>query len=334
MSQEEHAFAQYVRILGKGRNGSRGLTADEAYESMRMIMNDEVEPIQLGAYLMLMRVKEETPEEVAAAVRAIRESLKVPANAPKVDLDWSSYAGKKRILPWYLLSALLLAENGVRIFMHGASGHTAGRIYTKDVLPQLGVPVATSLDESIKQLEENNFSYIDLEHMNPKLYEIIELRPLLGLRSPVHTIARMLNPFDAEHVVQGIFHPGYRPTHQEAGVMLGIPHMSVIKGEGGEIERNPDQDVLIQGVHDGELRDEEWPAMFDKRHVRPAEMNVADLAAVWRGEMSDEYGEAAVVGTVAIALYTMGKAKTREEAETQAQSMWAARDKARFANAA
>lgn len=331
---QEHAFAQYVRILGKGRNGSRGLTADEAYEAMRMIMSDEVEPIQLGAFLMLMRVKEETPEEVAAAVKAIRESLKVPANAPKVDLDWSSYAGKKRILPWYLLATLLMAENGIRIFMHGAGGHTAGRIYTKDILPQLGVPVAKSIDEAASQLQENNFSYLDLEHMSPKLYEIIELRPLLGLRSPVHTIARMLNPFDAENVMQGIFHPGYRPTHQEAGVLLGIPHMSVIKGEGGEIERNPDQELLIQGVHNGEMIDEEWPAMFAKRHVRPDEMHVADLNAVWSGEKSDEYGEAAIIGTVAVALYTMGKANSREEAEAQASTMWAARNKARFSNAA
>ncbi len=333
MSQE-HAFAQYVRILGKGRNGSRGLTADEAYESMRMIMSDEVEPIQLGAYLMLMRVKEETPEEVAAAVRAIREHLALPSSLPKVDLDWSSYAGKKRILPWSLLATLLRAETGIRIFMHGASGHTAGRLYTKDVLPQLGVPVAKSLEEAASQIEESNFSYIDLEYLNPKLHQIIELRPLLGLRSPVHTIARMLNPFNAPNVMQGIFHPGYRPTHQEAGVLLEIPHMTVIKGEGGEIERNPDQEVLLQCVHEGKMHDEEWPAMFTKRHVRPDEMNVPDLAAVWRGDKQDEYGEAAVIGTIAIALYTMGKAKDREEAEEQARTMWETRNKSRFRNAA
>lgn len=330
MSQQEHPFAQYVRILGKGRNGSRGLTSEEAYEAMRMIMAEEVEPIQLGAFLMLMRVKEETPEEVAASVRAIREQLPVPANAPQVDLDWSSYAGKKRILPWYLLSALLLAQHGVKVFMHGASGHTPGRIYTKDVLPQLGVEVAASLEQASQQIDKANFAYIDLEHMSPRLHEIIELRPLLGLRSPVHTIARMLNPFNAQHVLQGIFHPGYRPTHQEAGQLLEIPHMTVLKGEGGEIERNPDQEVLLQGVHNGEIRDETWPAMFSKRHVRPEEMNVADLLAVWRGEASEEYGEAAVVGTTAIALYTMGRAADRQAAEAEASRMWAERDKSRL----
>jgi anthranilate phosphoribosyltransferase len=333
MSQQEHPFAQYVRILGKGRNGSRGLSAAEAYESMRMIMNDEVEPIQLGAYLMLMRVKEESPEEVAAAVRAIRESLTIPQGF-KVDLDWSSYAGKKRVLPWYLLATLLMADNGIRIFMHGASGHTAGRIYTKDVLPQLGLPVATSLPQAMEQIETSNFSYIDLEHLSPKLHEIIEMRPLLGLRSPVHTIARMLNPFNAPVVMQGIFHPGYRPTHQEAGMLLDTPHMAVIKGEGGEIERNPDMEVLLQSVHNGVMTDETWPAMFDKRHVRPDEMNVADMLAVWSGELDDEYAEAAVVGTVAISLYTMGRADSRESAEAMAWEMWHKRNQLRFSRAA
>ncbi len=333
MSQQEHPFAQYVRILGKGRNGSRGLSAEEAYESMRMIMNDEVDPLQLGAYLMLMRVKEETPEEVAAAVRAIRESLSTPEGFI-VDLDWSSYAGKKRVLPWYLLATLLMADSGIRIFMHGASGHTAGRLYTKEVLPQLGVPVATSLQQAVEQMEASNFSYIDLEYLSPKLHEIIEMRPLLGLRSPVHTIARMLNPFNAPVVMQGIFHPGYRPTHQEAGMLLNIPHMAVIKGEGGEIERNPDMEVLLQSVHNGEMSDETWPAMFDKRHVRPEEMNVANLIAVWNGELDDEYAEAAVVGTAAIALYTMGRADSRESAEAMAWEMWNSRNKQRFSKAA
>ncbi len=333
MSQE-HQFAQYIRILGKGRKGSRALSPEETYEAMRMIMAEEVEPIQLGAFLMLMRVKEETAEEVAASVRAIRAFLPVPADAPRVDVDWSSYAGKKRQLPWYLLATLLLAENGVRVFMHGASGHTAGRIYTKDVLPALGIPVAKSLAEAAQQLATMNFAYIDLEYLHPKLHQIIELRPLLGLRSPVHTIARMLNPFDAPTVMQGIFHPGYRPTHQIAGKLLEIPHLAVIKGEGGEIERNPDQACLIQSVQGGDLLEEEWPPMFEKRHIREDELNVARLAEVWEGTCQDEYGAAAVIGTVAITLHTMGRARDREQAEEMARAMWDNRDKTRFHAAA
>lgn len=331
---QEHLFAQYIRVLGKGRNGSRGLSSDEMFEAMRMIMSEEVEPIQLGAFLMLMRVKEETPDEVAAAVRAIRQHLATPADAPAVDLDWSSYAGKKRQLPWYLLATLLLAESGVRIFMHGAAGHTAGRIYTKDVLPALGIPVARNFKDASEQMKASNFAYLDLEQMSPRLHQIIELRPLLGLRSPVHTIARMLNPFNAPCMMQGIFHPGYRPTHQVAGQLLGQPHMAVIKGEGGEIERNPDLACLIQGVHNGELFDEEWPPMFDKRHIRQDELQVSHLLDVWNGSRDDEYGIGSIVGTVAVTLYMMGRANSREEAESQARTLWEARNKARFSQAA
>lgn len=331
---QEHPFAQYVRILGKGRHGSRALSPEEAYAAFGMIMADEVEPIQLGAFLMLMRVKEESGDEVAAAVRAIRATLQVPADAPQVDLDWSSYAGKKRQLPWYLLATLLLADNGVRIFMHGASGHTAGRIYTKEVLPALGIPVARSFDEACRQMEHGNFAYLDLEFLSPKLHQIIEMRPLLGLRSPVHTIARMLNPFGAPTMMQGIFHPGYRDIHQEAGKLLGQPQMAVIKGEGGEIERNPDIACLVRMVRDGEMSEEEWPPMFERRHIRSDDLDLGHLMQVWDGSREDDYGVGAVIGTVAVTLYTMGRTASREEAEAQAAAMWQARNKGRFRAAA
>jgi len=318
---EEHPFAQYVRILGKGKNGSRPLTQEEAYSAMRMIMADEVEPVQLGAFMMLMRVKEETREELAGFIQAVRDSFKPPTTV-EVDLDWSSYAGKRRHLPWFILSSLLLAENGIRVFMHGTRGHTNGRIYTQDVLSYLCIKSAKSFEEAAEQIKENNFSYLPLQYLCPKLHEIIELRPLMGLRSPVHTLARMLNPFDAPYVLQGIFHPGYRPVHQEAALLLNQPHLAVIKGEGGEIERNPDMDCLVQSVHNGELFDEIWPPLFNKRHVKEEKLDPQRLSALWRGEIEDEFGEGAVVGTTAIALKLMGKAASIDEAQGMARQMW------------
>ena len=334
MFYEEHPFAQYVRILGKGRKGSRGLTQEEAKETFRMILHDEVTPEQLGAYLMLMRVKEETPEEVAGAALAVRDYLSVPADAPTVDLDWSSYAGKKRQLPWFLLSTLTLADNGITVFMHGASGHTNGRVYTKNVLSNLGLEPCESIDQACAQLKKNRFAYLDIEVLCPKLHTIIELRPFLGLRSPVHTIARMINPFNAPYVMQGIFHPGYQPTHQQAAILLKQPHLAVIKGDGGEIERNPDVECLVQNVVDGEMFDETWPAMFKRRHVKDEEMNPQRLGKLWRGEIEDEYASAAVIGTLAITLKMMGKADTQEAAEIMATEMWTQRAKDKYGAAA
>jgi anthranilate phosphoribosyltransferase len=334
MFYEEHPFAGFVRILGKGRKGSRGLTQDEAKTAFSMILNDEVSPEQLGAFLMLMRVKEETPEEVAGAVLAVKESLSIPESVPNVDLDWSSYAGKKRQLPWFILSTLTLAEKGITVFMHGASGHTNGRVYTKNVLNNLGLEPCTSIEHASKELEKRRFAYLDIENLSPKLHHIIELRPLLGLRSPVHTIARMVNPFNSPYVMQGIFHPGYQPTHQEAAIILNQPHLAVIKGDGGEIERNPDVECLVQSVHNGEMSDETWPAMFKRRHVKDEEMNPQRLGQLWRGEIEDEYASAAVIGTLAITLKMMGNADNQQDAETMAAEMWNSRAKDKYGAAA
>jgi len=330
----EHPFAEYVRILGKGKNGSRPLTQDEAFEAMRLILNEEMEPVQLGAFLMLMRVKEESPEELAGFIRATRDWISIPDDAPQVDLDWSSYAGKRRHLPWFILSTLLLAENGTTVFMHGASGHTNGRIYTKDVLAELGIEPCTSIAEACERMRTEHFAYLDIEFLCPRLHEIIELRPLLGLRSPVHTLARSINPFNAPFVMQGIFHPGYRPVHQEAAQLLNESNVAVIKGEGGEIERDPDSPCLVQRVHQGELVEEEWPALFERRHMKDATLDIRRLAQLWRGEIDDEYGAAATVSTAAIALQLMGKADTPEQALTLARDMWEDRPRDKYVAAA
>ncbi|MBT5005893.1 MAG: glycosyl transferase, partial [Halieaceae bacterium] len=105
----EHPFATYVRILGKGKTGSRSFNRKEAAEAFGMILRDEVDPLQLGAFLMLLRVKEETGEELAGFVDACRTAMIQPLPRLSADLDWSSYAGKKHQHPWYLLSMLLLS---------------------------------------------------------------------------------------------------------------------------------------------------------------------------------------------------------------------------------
>jgi anthranilate phosphoribosyltransferase len=325
----EHPFAEYVRILGKGKKGSRPFTQDEARRAMGMVLADEILPVQLGAFLMLMRVKEETPEELAGFVEAAKASFNIQ-NDGLVDLDWSSYAGKRRHLPWFLLSALLLADNGIRVFMHGSAGHSAGRLYTENVLGFLGLRPAESISDARVQLQEQNFSYLALNHFCPKLHEIIELRPILGLRSPVHTLVRLLNPFNAAYSIQGIFHPSYRPVHQLASALLGQPHTAVLKGEGGETERNPDMECLVQSVHNGELLDENWPALFPRRHVKPEILEPELLVQLWQGQYQDEFAEASVVGTAAVALKLLGKADSQDEAHTLAARYWQGRDKLKY----
>ncbi len=326
--QEEHPFAPIIRILGKGKNGSRSLTVDEAYEAMTMVLEDKVTPEQLGAFLMLLRVKEETPEEVAGFVRAIRDFLQQDKTS-YADLDWSSYAGKRRHSPWYVLSALLLADNGIKVCMHGAEGHTAGRMYTSEVLKPLGIEMSDTLEHAREQIAKNNFCYMPIQTISKRLKDIIELRPYLGLRSPLHTVGRMINPLHAPHSIQAIFHPGYQSVHQEAANIMGEEQIAVFKGEAGEVERNPDTACTVSYAIDGKTWDEEWDPMFTRRHVKESSLDENRLTQIWRGEEEDEYAEAAITGTTAIALRLLNRAATPAEALDMARDMWANRDKSR-----
>jgi anthranilate phosphoribosyltransferase len=335
MGGKEHPFAQYVRILGRGKTLTRSLTAEEAKAAMDMILRGEVLPEQLGAFLMLLRVKEESPEEIAGFVRAARHLFDLPADRPRVDMDWSSYAGKRRQLPWFLLAALLLAQNDMRIFMHGAEGHTPGRLYTRATLEALGIPVAHDLGEAAEHIRTRNFAYLPLSDLSPRLHEIIELRPVMGLRSPVHTIARMLNPFSAPLTVQGIFHPNYMDIHQQAALLLGERNMVVFRGEGGEIERRPGKLTETRFVRDGAAGSEDWPPIIDEA-VQPTdpEMDIARLQAVWSGEAEDSYAEAAITGTLAIVLKSRHRLGDVEEAHKAARELWQSRNRAHLGIAA
>jgi anthranilate phosphoribosyltransferase len=326
MPYTPHPFARFIAILGRGRNLSRALTLEEAEEAMTMILEGHVLPEQLGAFLMLLRVKEESPAELAGFVRAVRKNLPPPPNV-RPAVDWSSYAGKKRQLPWFLLAALCLAQSGHSVFMHGFDGHTAGRLYTGEVLRSLGLAPVKNFAEAARGLASQNFAYMDLVDISPPLARMMGFKKILGLRSPVHTLARMINPFGAPSFLQGIFHPNYMTTHRDAALLLGENNMAVFRGEGGEIERRPGKPCETLGILDGVAFEERWPPLMEEPRQLPDEsMELSRLVSVWRNETQDAYAEAAIVGTLALALRTMGLAPDMQMAQRRAEEFWRARD--------
>jgi len=324
---QEHPFAQYIRIIGKGPRLSRPLTREESFQAATMILKREVDPIQLGAFLCILRVRTEDPNEGAGFIDAVRENLKLPANIPAVDLDWPTYAGKARQLPYYLLGALAMAQSGIKIFMHGASGHTDGRLYTDQALKELGIEQSTSLDDAAKRLTDGNFSYLSLGNISPVLQDIMDLKATLGVRTPINTFARMINAFNADNIVQCITHSAYREVHRDTADILGQSRMCVFKGEGGEIERRAAKPVNIQYLINGERYEEDWPAFLSSEHAAHGEeMDISRLKKVWRGEDTHPYAIAAITGTMAIALKLMGKADNADDAHTLAGEIWAQRN--------
>jgi anthranilate phosphoribosyltransferase len=317
MPASEHPFAQYVRILGKGKRGARDLSRSEAREAMGMLLDGQAEETQLGAFLMLLRHKEESADELAGFCEAVRQRLQAPAL--EVDIDWPSYAGKKRHLPWFLLAAKALAASGVRILLHGGGAHTAGRLYSEELLDMLQIPRCRDWAAVGQALARENLAFIALADWMPPLQHMIDLRNILGLRSPIHSLVRIINPLRARCGLQSIFHPGYQPVHREASRLLG-DHAIVIKGEGGEIEVNPDSPCLLMGTTDGASWDEQWPALSAQRHVKPASLEPRQLLEVWHGRCSDDYASQAILGSLQLALRGLGL--DLETAQQRAALVW------------
>lgn len=314
----EHPFAPYLRTLGRGPGRSRALTREEAREALRMVLRGEVEPVQVGAFLLLLRYRGEDAEEITGLVEAAREAAGC-GPGPAVDLDWPSYgAGRTRGEPYFLLAALALARAGYRVLMHGSNAFTAG-VSVAEGLRALGLRPAADRAEAARQVEAGGFAYLPVAAMSAELHRLLMLRSLLGLRSPINTVARLLDPFDAPASVDGVFHPPYIAVHLGASERLGRHRLLVVKGGGGEAERNPAKPMaahLLTPAGQAELL---LPASLPG-----AEKAREPLAAIWDGA-TEGPAAATVVATIALGLLAMGAATTPEEADTRAHAIWHAR---------
>lgn len=320
-------FTGFVRTVARGAHLSRPLTEAEAEDAMERILSGAVAPEQLGAFLMVLRYRKESPEELAGFVRAARHRFAAPVDMP-ADLDWPSYADRHRQLPYFVLAARLLAENGVRILMHGLPG--AGPATTRKALDAAGLAPSDTVDDARRRLDETGFAYLPLESFCPDLQRLFALRPLFGLRSAVNTFARMLNPAAASCQMQGVFHPTYIETHIESERRLGQPRTAVFKGGGGEVQCNPEKACRVATLADGAVGEEVWPALAPSARYpwRDEDLDPARLAALWHGDRQADAPEAAIVGTAAIALKLLSRAPAMADATALARDMWRGRKKA------
>ncbi|GGG74806.1 hypothetical protein GCM10011415_24150 [Salipiger pallidus] len=317
----EAPLGAHVRTLARGPGRSRSLTRDEAQSAMRLMLSGDADPHAIGAVLMLMRMKGETADEIAGFAAAAQASL---PDLPRPALDWPSYAaGRTRGLPWFLLSARLVADAGHPVLMHGWNG--ADRAI-RDGLDGAGIPFAEDPSKTRALMERHGIVYLPLETLSPDLFRLLTLRSVLHLRSCVNTVCRMLNPGRAERSVQGVFHPPYRLLQQDAGALLGLDSLTVIKGGGGEFERHPGKAIAGFGLRGGTSFDGDFPALTtgEARRLDGGESDGAMVPALWRGELDDPFAEDVVCGTAALALDTLGVA----DPEKTARHLWAQRRQA------
>lgn len=194
------------------------------------------------------------------------------------------------------------------------------------VATALGLPVARTLADAADAIERERFAYLPLRLMSPGLYRLMGLRPLLGLRTPVNSLLKLVNPLAAPAVIQGVFHPPYLDLHARSAVLLGQARSSVFKGGRGEAERNPLKATTVRIQQGGDWCDADWPVLVGTgRGERPEPATPEHLLAVWRGEADDPVGVAAVVGTAAIALATARPGLAPDDALETARTLWGER---------
>ncbi|WP_136634862.1 glycosyl transferase family protein [Pseudooceanicola onchidii] len=265
------SLAEHVRTLGRGPGRSRSLTREEATDAMRQMLSGEAAPEAVGAILMLLRMKGETAPEIAGFAEAAQAGI---APVGGVDLDWPSYAaGRTRGAPLFLHAARRIADDGHRVLLHGWNG--ADR-KVRDGLPDAGIGMAATATEAEALLARDGIAYMTLETAHPALFALLNLRDTFGLRSCVNTVCRMLNPGRARASVQGVFHPSYRLLQADAAALLGWDQLSVIKGGGGEFERNPAKVIAGFGLRNGAPWEGSYPALSDETR-RLSESGDADF---------------------------------------------------------
>ncbi|MEM1075813.1 MAG: glycosyl transferase family protein [Pseudomonadota bacterium] len=302
------SLSEHVRTLGRGPGRSRSLTEDEAYDAMREMLSGQAAPEAIGALLMLLRMKGETAEEIAGLANAAQGTS---GQMPAVDLDWPSYAaGRTRGPAWFLLSAKLVARAGHRVLLHGWNGPDPK---VRDGLASAGIRRAGSVDEAERILDQDGVAYFALEDLHPALFGLLQLRDVLGLRSCVNTVCRMLNPGRAKASVQGVFHPSYRRLQADAAALLGWSNLSVIKGGGGEFERTPAKNVNSFGLRSGMPWDGHFAANLGSG-MRLSETTALGLPAVLAHSDVYRFEREIIVGTASLALDTLGHLKARETA--------------------
>lgn len=295
-------LSDHVRTLGRGPGRSRSLTQDEAQDAMGLMLSADAAPEAVGALLMLLRMKGETAEEIAGFAQAARSAT---GAAPQADLDWPSYAaGRTRGAPWFLVAARLVAAAGFRVVLHGWNGaDTKVRAGLSDV----GIQTATSLEQAHHALDRDGIVYLPLERLHPALFNLLNLRDVLGLRSCINTVCRMLNPCGAQSSVQGVFHPSYRLLQADAAQLMGWHNLTVIKGGGGEFERNPAKQIAGFGLRNGDPWDTAYPATLDAGR-RLAEPTGPAMPERWQHQTPDPFEAEVILATAASALDTLGVA--------------------------
>ena len=209
-------IAPYLREIGRGKDGARSLTREQAADLMARLLDGQVSDVEAGAFAIAMRIKGETPEELAGFMDAVAPRL-LPLPAPAAGaVVLPSYNGARRLPNLVPLLALQLAREGLPVLVHGLE-EDPGRVTTAAIFEALGLPPVRDAAGVAARWAAGAPAFIATGDLHPALTRVLALRRLIGLRNPAHSLAKLLPALGPRrNVVRVVNH-----THPEYAVSLG-----------------------------------------------------------------------------------------------------------------
>ena len=240
------SISQYIKEIGRGKDGARSLSREQAADLMGQVLDGTVSDLEVGGFCLAMRIKGETPDEMAGFLDAAHARLqRVPtAGGPTVVLP--SYNGARKLPVLTPLLALLLAREGLAVVMHGCETEN-NRVSSQKVLLALDVKELSA----IEKVSAGQVVFAPTGVLNPGLQRLLDVRRVVGLRNPAHSLVKLMAPVQGPSVlVSSYTHPEY--LHSMTAT-LALTHTTalLLRGTEGEpvadARRTPAMDAFAQG---------------------------------------------------------------------------------------
>ncbi len=255
-------IGKYIKEIGRGKDGARALTREQAADLMGQVLDSQVTDLEIGGFCLAMRIKGETPQEMAGFLDAVHARLhKVQATGPVVVIP--SYNGARRLpVLTPLLAALLAREGGQRgfsVLVHGCATEDS-RITTQSVLESSFYPsnrpvVQVSIAQAaINSIAPGVLHFAPTTTLSPALVRLLDVRRAVGLRNSAHSLVKLMNPTTSAQalIVTSYTHPEYLHSMTDTLQLTGS-HAMLLRGTEGEAvadaRRAPQMDGFVHGAH-------------------------------------------------------------------------------------
>jgi anthranilate phosphoribosyltransferase len=231
------------------------LSREEAREVMDGVMRGEATPAQIGGFLVALRLKGETPDEIAGFAEAMRAHV-VPVRPERADLvDTAGTGGDgAHTLNISTAAALVAAAAGAAVAKHGnrAVSSSSG---SADVLEALGFTLELAPDQIARSIDELGFGFMFAPTHHPAMRHAAPVRRELATRTVFNVLGPLTNPAGARAQVVGVYAPELVRTLADVLARLGARRAFVVHGAAGIDELSPAGPNLVGEVVDGEVRE-------------------------------------------------------------------------------